>query len=93
MFILLFIIQIVKSCVHDEIYDMKKDIYNNYNLRYLKSREIKSLKNNTSEFKNIRIKFIYLNSTWIDENYYPKYKMNIIDIVKILNFRSPFLNI
>jgi hypothetical protein len=59
---------------------MKKDVSTRLQLSNLHQRELKSLNKKTAEFEQIRIKFVYLNSSWIDSDYYPKNKMNIVDI-------------
>jgi hypothetical protein len=81
VYILIFISYVKSNCGHDELYNSIGKSYEEYHLRDLQSvditKNILALKNNTENFKPIRIRNLYINATNINRNFFPNYYINV----------------
>jgi hypothetical protein len=77
---------IISDCVHDEVFSNKNSEYETKRLRNLQYFEnednILALKNNSNNFKPMRIKYLYINETNVNRTYFSNSYLNLTDMSK-----------
>jgi hypothetical protein len=90
------LLKYLTACFHDEMYNASGESYHK-TVRNLQSLErtnnYNALKNNSDNYKPIRIKFLYINSTNINRTYFKNTYINVTDMEDdvIKTFEKDFL--